>query len=157
MAENRNFISAKDLPVSESEEVDVLVVDDGELKRKPAANLGGGGGEADDEYGGFDVVFKAIYQGGTTEIAVVKGSFETVKEKILEDEPVSAFLLYHFQGGSPWMIYQIPLNHIVCTDYIGDNIDFRFTAVSQYNIEVHTVNLSSDNSVSDNIEYCNFS
>lgn len=46
MAENREFISAKDLPTTEAEEVDVLCVDPvtGELVKKPGANLGGGGG-----------------------------------------------------------------------------------------------------------------
>lgn len=37
----RDFVSAKDLPTSESESVDVLCVDNGELKRKSGANLGG--------------------------------------------------------------------------------------------------------------------
>lgn len=38
------LISAKDLPLTEAEEVDVLCVDNGELKRKPANGLGGGAG-----------------------------------------------------------------------------------------------------------------
>lgn len=44
MAENINLIPAKDLPIAEAEEVDVLCVENGELKRKPGASLGGGGG-----------------------------------------------------------------------------------------------------------------
>lgn len=41
---NREFIAAKDLPVTEAEEVEVLVVDPatGELAKKSGANLGGG-------------------------------------------------------------------------------------------------------------------
>lgn len=38
------FISAKDLPITEAEEVDVLCVDNGELKRKQAKGLGSAGG-----------------------------------------------------------------------------------------------------------------
>lgn len=38
------FISAKDLPTTEAEEVDVLCVEGGELKRKAGASLGGGAG-----------------------------------------------------------------------------------------------------------------
>ena len=38
------LISAKDLPITEAEEVDVLCVDGGELKRKQAKGLGGAGG-----------------------------------------------------------------------------------------------------------------
>lgn len=37
------FIPAKDLPVAEGDEVDVLCVENGELKRKEGASLGGGG------------------------------------------------------------------------------------------------------------------
>lgn len=46
MAENTEFIAAKDLPVTEVEEVDVLCVDPatGELVKKSGANLGGSGG-----------------------------------------------------------------------------------------------------------------
>lgn len=40
--ENLEFISAANLPATEAKEVDVLCVDNGELKRQPAANLGGG-------------------------------------------------------------------------------------------------------------------
>lgn len=35
------FISAKDLPITEAEEIDVLCVENGEMKRKPASGLGG--------------------------------------------------------------------------------------------------------------------
>ena len=44
MSENIEFISAADLPTTEAEEVDVLCVENGELKRKAGATLGGGGG-----------------------------------------------------------------------------------------------------------------
>lgn len=39
---NIEFISAKDLPTTESNEVDVLCVENGEMKRKAGASLGGG-------------------------------------------------------------------------------------------------------------------
>lgn len=44
MADNINLIPAAELPLTEAEAVDVLCVEGGELKRKAAANLGGGGG-----------------------------------------------------------------------------------------------------------------
>lgn len=44
MAENIELIAAKDLPITEAEEVSVLCVDNGELKQKPGASFGGGGG-----------------------------------------------------------------------------------------------------------------
>lgn len=44
MAENYELISAKDLPTTDAKEVDVVCVEGGELKRKPGASIGGGGG-----------------------------------------------------------------------------------------------------------------
>ena len=44
MAENIELIAAKDLPTTEAEEVSVLCIDNGELKQKPSASFGGGGG-----------------------------------------------------------------------------------------------------------------
>lgn len=43
MADNFTLIPAAELPVTEAKEVDVLCVENGELKRKAGANLGGGG------------------------------------------------------------------------------------------------------------------
>lgn len=43
MADNINLIPAAELPLTEAKEVDVLCVEGGELKRKAAGNLGGGG------------------------------------------------------------------------------------------------------------------
>ena len=43
MSDNINLIPAAELPLTEAEEVDVLCVEGGELKRKAAGNLGGGG------------------------------------------------------------------------------------------------------------------
>lgn len=42
--ENKEFIAASQLPVTEAKEVNVLCLDNGELKQKPAGNLGGSGG-----------------------------------------------------------------------------------------------------------------
>lgn len=46
---DREFVAAKDLPVTEAEKVNVLVVDPatGELAQKAGANLGGGSTQAD--------------------------------------------------------------------------------------------------------------
>lgn len=42
MSEKIEFIPAKDLPVAEGDEVDVLCMENGELKRKEGASIGGG-------------------------------------------------------------------------------------------------------------------
>lgn len=68
--ENREFISAANLPTTEAEEVDVLCVEGGELKRKPGASLGGRATEP-------DLVIRL--SGYTTDnVSVVSGSVEAV-------------------------------------------------------------------------------
>ena len=42
MTENINFISATELPEATGEEVSVLCLENGEMKQKPGASLGGG-------------------------------------------------------------------------------------------------------------------
>lgn len=42
MSENIEFISAKDLPEATGEEVSVICLENGEMKQKPGASLGGG-------------------------------------------------------------------------------------------------------------------
>lgn len=44
MSENYELIAAANLPTTDAKEVDVICVEGGELKRKPGASLGGGGG-----------------------------------------------------------------------------------------------------------------
>lgn len=77
---NIEFIPAKDLPTTEGNEVDVLCVENGELKRK-AISLGG-----DTEY---DLILRVV--GGwdeesgnniVIEYEVIQGSYDAVKQKI---------------------------------------------------------------------------
>ena len=77
---NIEFIPAKDLPTTEGNEVDVLCVENGELKRK-AISLSG-----DPEY---DLILRVV--GGwdeesgnniVTEYEVIQGSYDAVKQKI---------------------------------------------------------------------------
>ena len=66
MSENIEFISASNLPTTEAEEVDVLCVENGELKRKAGATLGGGGGSfvmrlSAEDFGNDEGVITANY------------------------------------------------------------------------------------------------
>jgi len=77
---NIEFIPAKDLPTTEGSEVDVLCVENGELKRK-AISLGG-----DPEY---DLILRVVggwdeESGNQTviEYEVIQGSYDAVKQKI---------------------------------------------------------------------------
>ena len=77
---NIEFIPAKDLPTTEGNEVDVLCVENGELKRK-AISLGG-----DPEY---DLILSVVggwdeESGNQTviEYEVIQGSYDAVKQKI---------------------------------------------------------------------------
>lgn len=42
MAENYELIAAKDLPTTDAAEIDVICVENGELKRKPGTSISGG-------------------------------------------------------------------------------------------------------------------
>ena len=77
---NIEFIPAKDLPTTEGSEVDVLCVENGELKRK-AISLGG-----DPEY---DLILRVVSgwdeESGNNiviEYEVIQGSYDAVKQKI---------------------------------------------------------------------------
>ena len=80
--ENIEFIPASNLPITEGSEVDVLCVENGELKLKAASGLGGGGMEYDlilrvvggwDEESGNNIV---------VEYEVMQGSYNAVMQKI---------------------------------------------------------------------------
>lgn len=88
--ENREFISAKDLPTTEAEEVNVLCLENGELKQKPAKGLGGGGG-------GFDLI---LFSGSNVdERYIIQGDYNTVKEKIDNNQPT--FVMVRHWYGNP--------------------------------------------------------
>lgn len=78
--ENIEFIPASNLPITEGSEVDVLCVENGELKRK-AISLGG-----DPEY---DLILRVVggwdeESGNQTviEYEVIQGNYDAVKQKI---------------------------------------------------------------------------
>ena len=77
--ENINFIPADQLPETEGNEVSVLCVENGELKRKTASGLGGGGT--------YDIKLR-IDAGDNGPVAeVLDGSFDAAAAKINDDEP----------------------------------------------------------------------
>ena len=80
MADNKEFIAAKDLPATEAKEVDVLCVEPatGELVRKPGASLGGGAEE-------YDAVVHMAYMNG--EYAILEnGSRQAVIDKLAQNK-----------------------------------------------------------------------
>lgn len=84
MSEKIEFIPAKDLPVAEGDEVDVLCMENGELKRKEGASLGGGGG--------YDMVIacdKGFWDATTDNFSFVSGTVAGVIAKLQNLEPVN--------------------------------------------------------------------
>lgn len=85
---NREFIAAKDLPVTEAEEVNVLVVDPstGELTQKAGANLGGEK---------VDLVLSLTAPGSSgttptsenTSVAIESGSLDAIAEAMRAGRP----------------------------------------------------------------------
>lgn len=82
------FISAKDLPTTEAEEVDVLCVENGELKRKPGASLGGGGS--------YDFIVKLWLENENDELVyrgeLVEGTFDAAFERLENGEAITALV-----------------------------------------------------------------
>lgn len=84
---DREFIAAKDLPVTEAEEVNVLVVDSetGELAQKAGANLGG---EKTDMVIAFTApAFISTPTSENTSVTIESGSLNAVVEALREGRP----------------------------------------------------------------------
>ena len=94
MTENIEFISAKDLPEATGDEVSVLCVENGELRQKPGASLGGGSGtvlfNADD----------ALYQESSGEILYF-ASYDLYK-KLMDGEIVMPVVIWHNNFNYPY-------------------------------------------------------
>lgn len=86
MSENIEFISAADLPTTEAEEVDVLCVENGELKRKAGATLGGGGG------GSYKVVLTPENFGESDGIAMCTDNYDELAKALESDLDVSIIM-----------------------------------------------------------------
>ena len=108
MAENIEFITAKDLPVTEVEEVDVLCVENGELKRKAGANLGGAN---------YDCSIRIVWQftddAPAPEFELFDGSYDTLKAKIENDEPAIVRIIELFLNGAKYVCTSAAY---LCTD-----------------------------------------
>ena len=74
MAETINFIPATELPEATGEEVSVICLENGELKQKPGASIGGKGWDMRIRYNSID---------GSCEI--VDGTYQQVVSKINND------------------------------------------------------------------------
>lgn len=86
MAENIEFISASELPVAEGDEVSVLCLENGEMKQKPGASLGGG--EKADMV--IALTMRLDYNEPTAEntsVAIESGSLEAVAEALRDGRP----------------------------------------------------------------------
>lgn len=89
MSENREFIAAKDLPITDAESVNVLCVDNGELKLKEGATFGGSGG------GGGYVIVLSAEEMDTEESTDTNLLFEIA-------ESYDNFMDILYNGGSVW-------------------------------------------------------
>ena len=73
MAENINFISATELPEATGEEVSVLCLENGEMKQKPGASLGGTVVDAVIDLGTYsDTTNLSDLTGGSVPVGTVK-------------------------------------------------------------------------------------
>lgn len=87
---NIEFIPANELPTTEANEVDVLCVENGELKRKAGASLGGGTVDMVIKYS-FEIDDEGAHTNRTYEL--ISGSYEEVRNKLKNLQPVSVYLV----------------------------------------------------------------
>lgn len=83
--ENREFISAANLPVAEGEEVSVLCLENGEMKQKPGASLGGE--KADLVIALTAPAAIATATSDNTSVTIESGSLDAVAEALRAGRP----------------------------------------------------------------------
>ena len=96
MAENIEFIAAKDLPEATGDEVSILCLENGALKQKPGASLGGSGG-------GYVLVVKAEEVTESTDTSMT----------IVSTESYDSYAEMVYNGGSVWLDITAPMNPIL--------------------------------------------
>lgn len=146
MSEKIEFIPAKDLPVAEGDEVDVLCVENGELKRKEGASLGGGSVAAD----------MIITVNGMSSIALANGNYEITEGSI--ENVFKAFhegrypvlkIRFHYNENDAYSATREEYTASVCT--YGEVLWFGFMVSDPYsavNLKVHKVYMNSDGTIS---------
>lgn len=102
MVENKEFISASDLPEAEGEEVSVLCLENGEMKQKPANGLGGG--EKADMI--ITVTMSGIHNINVTadNFAITSGSGEAVIAAIRAGRPPVVKVRYAYNSAGDYNV-----------------------------------------------------
>ena len=148
---NREFIAAKDLPVTEAEEVNVLVVDPttGELAQKVGANLrgGGSGGETPD-------MVITVAGNSNTKLAdgnytITEGSVDNVFAAFLAGRYPIVKVRFYLYNNDDYTAIREEYDAKVCT--YGENIWFAFTTLYPYGnaqMYYHKVYMNGDGTLS---------
>lgn len=122
---NIEFIAAKDLPMTEAEEVNVLCVENGELKLKNASNLGGNK-EEEEPVPEWDAIIEVSQDENGVIYTLTLGSFESLKTSILNHQ-IPKVLLTGEAGGIHNMM--VP-NGFAFSE--SDNMILLVTAIARY-------------------------
>lgn len=95
--ENINLIPANDLPLAGGEQVEVLCLENGEMKRKPADGLGGSSYDA-------VILFTRDPDNERDTLELESGSYAKIHAKIMAGEIVSvAMKTVELSGGVPFI------------------------------------------------------
>lgn len=133
MAEN--FIPANELPVAEGDEVSVLCLENGEMKQKPASGLGGGSS--------YDAVITItdIPEEERTEYELTSGSYDVLREKLLNDEVVNIKVV---RKSGAWRYISDTRYAEVCEDTAEDDAVW---VVVRYGSDTYYFGIKPDNTV----------
>lgn len=138
MSEKIEFIAAKDLPVAEGNEVDVLCMENGELKRKEGTSLGSNGGDPN--------LFVVHPNGFAEEGFFVKETFEEIS--IAVDEGKTVLL------NAPANVYNATQNIATLCYKDGNKIcfvGFYGKATDNMNLKLYTIDSSYNTCIAKNI------
>lgn len=98
MANNIEFVPASELPMAETDDIEVLCIENGELKLKDGSGLGGSGE--------FDAVLRSTSYpcNHSTDVwTVEKLDFEGIKSKILAGEMATAKIIHDYNYGDNYI------------------------------------------------------
>lgn len=139
MSEKTNFIPANELPLAEGEQVEVLCLENGEMKRKPADGLGGGSG-----YDAMILITRDPDNEWDT-MVLESGSHAEIHAKIMAGKTVSVAMKdVTLSGGVPFGLSVLTSVRVDCCSDISEPIYCQF--ISPFDNNLRAAVIAPDNS-----------
>ena len=135
MSENINFISASELPITEGTEVDLLCVENGELKRKAGASLGDSG---------YDAIITTTDFLDINAYTLVNGTYEKLKAKLLNNTPPNVNVMCIYEDGEGNVCHD---SVSVMTMHVSDSEDSLLWLFLRYIEDTYCIAIINDDTI----------